>query len=140
MSAHGLARNWWLLVLRSFSAVLFGLAAWVWPNLALLALIFFVGIYLLTDGVFAIIAGLNRHNGSQFWWLSILEGTIGIVAGTLVLLWPRLTALALLYVIAAWAIVTGLVAIVAAIRLRKDIADEGLLALSGVLSAVLGMV
>jgi len=87
-----------------------------------------------------VIAGLTRHNGSQPWWLLLIEGSVGILAGVLTFLSPGLTAIALLYLIAAWAIVTGMVEIVSAIRLRADIKNEGLLALSGVLSVVLGVV
>jgi uncharacterized membrane protein HdeD (DUF308 family) len=140
MSAHSLARSWWLIVLRGVCAVLFGLAAWVWPNLTLMALIFFLGVYLLTDGLLAIIAGLSRYEGSQVWWLLPIEGAIGIVTGTWALLSPGLTAITLLYLIAAWAIVTGMITIIAAIRLRAEIDREVLLALSGVLSVALGMI
>ncbi len=140
MSAHSLARNWWLVVLRGLVSVLLGLTAIIWPNLALTALVFLLGIYLLGDGLLAVSAGLSRHNGSQVWWLLLVEGSVGILAGVLALLSPSLTAITLLYLVAAWAILTGMTAIVSAIRLRKDIADEGLLALSGVLSVVLGMI
>lgn len=140
MSAHSLAQRWWLIVLRGLCAVLFGLAAIIWPNLALTALVFLLGMYLLSDGLLAVGAGLSRHDTSQFWWLLLIEGATSIVAGVWTLLSPGLTALALLYLIAAWAVITGMVAIVSAIRLRKEIETEGLLALSGVLSVALGMV
>lgn len=139
MSVHALARSWWLIVLRGLVSVLLGLAAIVWPNLALVALVFFLGIYLLVDGLLAVSAGLSRHNGSQVWWLLLVEGATGIIAGAWTLLSPGLTALALLYLIAAWAILTGIVVIVSAIRLRAEISNEGLLALSGILSIALGL-
>ena len=139
-SAQSLARNWWLIVLRGSVSVLLGLSAIFWPNPSRTALVFLLGVYLLVDGLLIVSASLSRHNGSQLGWLLLMEGSIGIVAGTWTLLSPGLTALALLYVIAAWAIVTGMVAILTAIRLRTEIADEGLLALSGVLSVALGLV
>jgi uncharacterized membrane protein HdeD (DUF308 family) len=126
--------------MRGLFAVLFGLAALAWPKPALAALVFLLGVYLLTDGILAVMAGLTRHNGSQPWWLLLIEGSVGILAGVLTFLSPVITAIALVYLIAAWAIVTGMVEIVSAIRLRAEIDNEGLLALSGVLSAALGMV
>ena len=140
MSAHGLAQVWWLIALRGLLAVSFGLAALIWPNLTLVSLVFLFGAYLLADGLLAVIAGLTRHNGSRPWWLLLIEGFIGIAAGVLTFLSPGLTAIALLYLIAVWAVVTGMVEIVSAIRLRADIKNERLLALSGVLSVVLGVV
>jgi uncharacterized membrane protein HdeD (DUF308 family) len=140
MSALGLARNWWLLVLRGLSAILFGLAVWVWPNLTLATLALFLGIYLLLDGVFAISAGLGRYKGSQPWWWLLIEGAFGLAAGTFALLSPHLSAFTILYLLAVWAISTGLLAIMAAIQLRKEVVDEGLLALSGVLTVGLGMI
>jgi uncharacterized membrane protein HdeD (DUF308 family) len=116
------------------------LAALIWPNLTPVSLVFLFGAYLLADGLLAVIAGLTRHNGSRPWWLLLIEGFMGIAAGVLTFLLPGLTAIALLYLIAAWAIVTGMVEIVSAIRLRADIKNEGLLGLSGVLSVVLGVV
>jgi len=139
MSVHGLARSWWLIVVRGLVSVLLGLVAMIWPGLALTALVIFLGSYLLVDGFLAISAGLSRHNGSKLWWFLLVEGAISILTGAWALLSPSLTALALLYLIAAWAIITGIVTIVSAIRLRAEIHNEGLLALSGVLSVALGM-
>jgi len=140
MSAYGLARNWWLMVLRGLCAVGLGLAALVRPNLTLVALVLLFGVYLLVDGLLAVIAGLTRSKGSRPWWLLLIEGLIGIGAGVVAVLSPGLTAIALLYLLAAWAILTGALEIVSAIRLRKDIESEGLLALSGILSITLGAV
>lgn len=121
MSAYGLARNWWLIVLRGLCAVVVGLAILFWPNLTLVVLVLLCGAYLLADGILAVIAGLTRHNGSQSWWLLVIEGVLGIGTGVLTFLAPSLTALVLLYLIAAWALITGMVKIVSAIRLRKTL-------------------
>lgn len=139
MSTYGLARNWWVMLLRGLCAIGFGLAAFIWPNLTLVALAVLFGAYLLADGILAVIAGLTRPPGSQSWWLLLIEGLIGFLAGGVIFLLPNLTVIALLYLIAAWAIITGMVEIVSAIRLRADIQNEGLLALSGVLSVGLGV-
>lgn len=140
MSAYDLARNWWLMVLRGLFAVLFGLAALAWHNPALAALVLLFGVYSMADGLLAVIAGLTRHNGSLPWWLLLMEGSAGVLVGVLTLLLPGLTAITLLYLIATRAIITGIVEIVSAIRLRAEIDNEGFLAVSGVLSAALGMV
>jgi uncharacterized membrane protein HdeD (DUF308 family) len=140
MSAYDLARNWWLMVLRGLLTILFGLAALAWqtPSLAALGLLF--GVYFLSDGLLAVIAGSTRHDGSHPWWLLLIEGSAGILAGGLAFLSPGLTTTTLLYLLAAWAIIIGMVEIVSAVRLRAEIDNEWFLAVKGVLSAALGLV
>ncbi len=139
MSAYGLARFWWWILLRGLFAVLFVLAACFGTNLILVALVLFFGAYSLADGILAVIAGLTRHTGSRPWWLLLIEGLIGIVAGVVSFLSPGLTALVLLYLIVAWAIVTGTLETISAIRWRRVIEKAGLLALSCILSVALGV-
>jgi uncharacterized membrane protein HdeD (DUF308 family) len=127
------------MLLRGLCAIVFGAAAFIWPNLTLVVLVMLFGAYLLADGLLAVIAGLTRHHRSRPWWLLLIEGLTGLLAGGVLFLLPDLTVVALLYLIATWAIITGAVEIVSAIRLRADIQNEGLLALSGVLSVVLGV-
>jgi uncharacterized membrane protein HdeD (DUF308 family) len=133
-----LATNWWALLLRGVAAVLFGLAALFWPGLTLVVLIVFFGAYTLVDGIFAIVAGI-RGSGSRR-WLLLAEGVLGILAGLIALFWPGITALVLLYVIAAWAVFTGILKGVMAIWLRREIENEWLLVLSGVLSVLFGVI
>jgi uncharacterized membrane protein HdeD (DUF308 family) len=134
-----LARNWWVLAIRGVAAILFGIAAFVWPGITLAVLVLLFGAYALVDGIFAVIAGIAAHEEQHRWWLLILEGLAGIVIGVLTFLYPGITALVLLYFIAAWAIVTGAFEIAAAIRLRKEIVDEWLLVLAGIASMLLGI-
>lgn len=135
-----LARNWWALALRGLSAVIFGLLAFAWPGITLGVLVLFYGAFALIDGLLAIAAAIFGREGSNLpWWALLLEGMLGIGAGLLTFAWPGITALVLLYLIAAWAIVTGIFEIIAAIRLRKEIEGELWLALSGVLSIVFGV-
>jgi uncharacterized membrane protein HdeD (DUF308 family) len=139
MTVETLARNWGLIVWRGIAGVLFGLAAFVWPGLTFVALVYLFGAYALVDGGFAAITGLTRIGSSTRWWVFLLEGLVGIAVGLVTFLWPGITALALIYMIAAWAIVTGAFEIAAAVRLRREIDNEWLLALSGVLSILLGV-
>lgn len=134
-----LARNWWALVLRGIVAILFGVMAFAWPGLTLEALVLLFGAYAFVDGAFAVAAALSGRTGGTPWWAMLLEGLIGIAAGIATVAWPGLTALALLYMIAGWAVATGVLQIVAAIRLRREIEGEWALILSGVLSVLLGV-
>ena len=134
-----LARYWWVLVLRGVLAVLFGIAAWVWPGLTLTVLVAFFGAYALVDGVFAVVAGIASYGENRRWWAELLVGIAGIVAGIMTWVWPGLTTLALLYLIAAWAIATGVFEIAAAIELRRAIENEWLLGLGGLASVLFGL-
>ena len=132
-----LAQNWWTLALRGLAAVIFGILAYVWPDITFTVLVLFFGAYALWDGVFALI-GAFRTAGERRWML-ILEGLVGIAAGIVTFIWPGAATLAILTIIAAWAIVTGVFEIIAAIRLREEIEGEWLMLLSGLLSVLFGI-
>ena len=133
-----LARNWWALALRGLLAVIFGILAWIWPDLTLRVLVIFFGAYALVDGVFALVAAARgERQGSR--WPLVIEGVAGVLAGLATLVWPDLTARVLLYLIAAWAIVTGVIEIVATIHLRREIENEVLLGLGGLASVLFGV-
>lgn len=134
-----LARNWWVLALRGVFAIIFGILALVWPLTALITLVLLFGAYALVDGVFAVIAGIASIGRDQRWWAMLLEGLAGIIIGLLTFFWPGNTALILLYFIAAWALITGVLEIVAAIQLRRLITNEWMLILGGVLSIIFGV-
>jgi uncharacterized membrane protein HdeD (DUF308 family) len=136
-------RYWWVVALRGVAAVLFGLMALIWPGITLFALVVVFGAYALVDGVLTLVAAVGRRNGAagaggDRVWL-IVQGIASIVIGILALVWPSITALALLWVIAAWAVVTGVLEIVAAVRLRRELRREWLLGLSGVLTVLFGL-
>jgi uncharacterized membrane protein HdeD (DUF308 family) len=131
--------NWWALAVRGVAAILFGLAALIWPGLTLAVLIILYGAYAVVDGAFAIVAGLRAGSGTRR-WLLLAEGALGILAGLIAVLWPDITALVLLYIISFWAIFGGLLRIVGAILLRREIDNEWSMALSGVLWMLLGIV
>ena len=133
-----LSRNWWVLALRGVLGILFGIVAFVWPGATLAALILVFGAYVFVDGIFAVVAGIGMRRQMDRWWLIVLEGAAGIILGVLTFRSPDTTALVLLTFIAAWSIVTGIFEIATAVRLRKLIANEWLLILSGVVSIIFG--
>jgi uncharacterized membrane protein HdeD (DUF308 family) len=134
-----LARNWWMFLVRGLLGMLFGVLTFLQPGISLAALVLLFGAYSFADGIFAVVSAMRRRTGAGPWWLILIEGLAGIGVGVMTLLWPGVTAVVLLWLIAAWAIVTGVFEIGAAIRLRKVIAHEWLLALSGVASIALGV-
>jgi uncharacterized membrane protein HdeD (DUF308 family) len=137
-----LSRHWWAVALRGVTAILFGVLALVWPEITVFALVIVFGAYALVDGAFTLVAafgnrGGGRTPGSRAWLFA--RGVAGILTGIIAAVWPGITALALLWMIALWAMVTGVFDIVAAFQLRKQMRREWLLALSGALSVVFGV-
>src|SRR5215510_7164577 len=133
-----LGRNWWLVLLRGIAAIIFGALAWAWPGVTLITLVLFWGAYALVDGVAALWGGWQTKDGGKVMWQVVLIGVLGIAAGIFTFVAPGLTAFVLLIIIAVWAIVNGVFQIAAAIRLRKEIANEWLMILSGALSIAFG--
>jgi len=134
------ARNWGALVVRGIFAIAFGVLAFLWPGITLEVLVLLFGAYALMDGIFAIVAAMDGQTRTQPWWALVVEGMLGIGAGVATFAWPGITALVLLYIIAFWAVVTGLSEVIAAMQLRRHIDNEWALALSGILSLVFGAV
>jgi uncharacterized membrane protein HdeD (DUF308 family) len=133
---HTLVKNWWALALRGFFAVLFGILTFLLPGITLVTLVLLFGAYALADGIFNVIAFFRV---ASHHWALLIEGVIGIIAGVLTFAWPAITAIVLLYLIAFWAIFTGVFEIVAGIRLRKVITNEWLMIVIGVLSLAFGV-
>ena len=132
-------RSWGWIVLRGVAAIVFGVLAFVWPGLTLSVLVLLWGAYALADGLLALLAAFKMRDGGKPMWALVLIGLIGIAAGVVTFVRPQMTALALLAFIAAWAVITGVLQVVAAIRLRKMIANEWMLGLSGLLSIAFGV-
>jgi uncharacterized membrane protein HdeD (DUF308 family) len=133
-----LARNWWSLAVRGTAAILVGLVTFVWPGITLTGLVFLFGAYAFLDGVFSVAGMVKAVRSHERWGSLLLEGVAGLLAALVTVVWPAITAVSLLYVVAAWALITGVVEIAAAIRLRKHISGEWMLVLSGVLSLAFG--
>lgn len=139
------ARYWWVLLLRGVLAIGFGIVALIWPAITVLALVIVFGAYALVDGILDVVVGVGgragetRLGGADRVWL-VLMGLLGIGAGLIAFFWPQITAIALLWVIAFWAIVSGLLEIATAWRLRAELDNEWMWVLAGVLSIALGVV
>jgi uncharacterized membrane protein HdeD (DUF308 family) len=138
-----LSRFWWVLVLRGVLAILFGISAFVWPGLTLVTLVTLFAAYAFVDGIFDVIHAISHRQEIEHWGLLLIEGLFGIAFGVLAFQSPELTTLVggviVAFYIAAWAIVTGAMRIAMAVRLRKEIEGEWLLALSGAVSILFGI-
>ena len=133
-----IARHWWVHVLRGVLAILFGLAALLWPGITLGILVILFGAYILVEGLLAF-ASAFQSRAEPGWWLLLLEGLAGVIIAVCAFAWPVLTAHVLLILIALWALITGILELVAAYRLRKDIQGEWVLAVGGILSLLIGL-
>jgi uncharacterized membrane protein HdeD (DUF308 family) len=133
-------RSWWVLALRGILGILFAVLALMWPSLTLLTLVSLFAAYALLGGIASVVGALRNRRQDDDWWLMLLLGVVSIGAGVLSIMNPAVTALVLVLVMGANALVTGVLDIVAAIRLRKAIKGEWLLALNGVASVVFGAI
>jgi uncharacterized membrane protein HdeD (DUF308 family) len=137
---HALADRWWLLLLRGIAAILFGILAFIWPGLTLVTLVLMFGAFALVDG--AIVLGAAFSGAAKpvpTWWL-ILVGLLGIAAGIVTFLWPGMSAILLVVFIGAWAVAHGIFEIIGAIQLRKEIENEWMLILGGIISVIFGII
>ncbi|MBK7935767.1 MAG: HdeD family acid-resistance protein [Lewinellaceae bacterium] len=133
-----LTRFWWVLVLRGLVSILFAAFAFFNPELAFEALIVVFGVFLLADGISAVYLGVRMRGHDDDWWITLLEGALGVGLGLIALLNPELTAEGLVLVLAVWLLVTGVFEIGTAVKLRKEIDNEWLLGLAGAVSLLLG--
>jgi uncharacterized membrane protein HdeD (DUF308 family) len=134
-----LANNWWSLVVRGLFAILLGILTLALPGITVGALVLLFGAYAFIDGILSIVGAWKASKAHERWGILVLEGLVGIGAAVVTFAWPAITALVLVYIIAAWAIVTGIFELIAAVRLRKLISGEWLLALAGIASVIFGI-
>lgn len=132
-----ITRMWWLVLVRGIAAVVFGILALVWPGLTVIVLVIFFGAYAIVSGIASLTAGF-RHGARSRGWL-IGSGVLGILAGIVAFVWPGITSLALLWVVAFWAVFSGVSEIVAGVHMRKVIDNEWILIVGGILSVVFGI-
>jgi uncharacterized membrane protein HdeD (DUF308 family) len=131
--------HWRVVALRAAAALVFALAALIRPELTLTVLVLIFGAYAFVDGVLALVLGLWRFDDMTRWWVMLLEGVTGIAFGTIAFVRPGATTLAVLYLVAAWAFVTGVLEMFAAVSLRRIIAGERALMLGGFVSVLLSV-
>lgn len=132
------ARSWWALILRGICGVLFGVLAFIWPGITLSVLVILFGAYAFVDGLINLIGAVRAIEAHERWAPLIVEGIFGILAGILTVFWPGITLIFLIYLIAIWSFVTGFLEIAAAMRLRRYVANEWILVVSGVASIIFG--
>lgn len=130
---------WWVVVLRGILAIGFGILALVWPDITLLTMLILFGAFALVDGVSNLIYAFDARGEGRSPWFFVVQGLLGIAAGFVIVAWPDISALTLLYLIAAWAIITGLFEITAAVELRKVVGNEWMLGIAGVGSVLFGV-
>jgi uncharacterized membrane protein HdeD (DUF308 family) len=133
-----LARNWALVLLRGAMAVAFAVLAFLWPDVTIASLVLLFAAYMLVDGVFAVASGLRAARKNERWIWFVLEGVADLAAGVLALIWPEITVLVFVLVIAAWALVSGLLTLMAAFRLSMS-HGRGWLVLAGIVSLAWGL-
>jgi len=131
--------TWGGLALRGLIAIVFGILALARPGASALALVYLFGAYAVVDGIFALVASYHEKELGGQWWPMMLVGFVGIAVGVFTFLRPAVTAFGLVYYVAFWTMLTGILEIAAAVRLRKVIRGEWLLALGGILSIVVGI-
>jgi len=140
MLIEALKRHWWVPVLRGIAAIIFGIMAFVYPGLTVAVLVLLFGAWVLVDGVFRVIGAIGHRDSDKEWGFDLVIGIMGIIIGFLTFHAPRITALALIIYIAAWALMIGATEIALAIKLRREIKGEWFLILMGLCSIIFAIV
>ncbi|GHO51903.1 HdeD family acid-resistance protein [Ktedonobacter robiniae] len=137
--AYGTMGSTWLMAIRGVVAIIFGIAALLWPGRTLLILVYLFGAFAIVDGILAAVASVQLRHLTNYWWIILLEGIFGIIIGIASFALPGVTALALLFLVAIWAILTGILELVSAFSGRAPVRREWAMGIAGVLSIVLGI-
>ncbi len=141
IGAQFITSHWWVILLRGILAILFGVCAIAFPGLMAVVFVYLFAGYACADGILNLVAAVRfAHPDTGRWWWMIAQGAIGIAIAIITVLYFNITALALGTLVAVWAIVTGILEIAAAVRLRKDIPNEIFLIVIGALSVFVGIV
>ena len=134
-----LSVSWWILLLRGVISILFGIAAYMWPGITLVTLVSLFGAFAFVDGCFGVFQAFSGRQEDEHWWVLLLEGLLGIAFGLIAFTAPGITATVLILYIGFWAMATGVLRIVLAVRLRKEIDGEWWMVLAGLISIVFGV-
>lgn len=131
---------WWMVLLRGIIALLFGIVAVAWTHIAIYFLIYLFGAFILVDGIMGVILAFQERRVYSRWWLILIGEIIGIILAFMVFFWPGGAVLVLTYLIAAWAIITGIIAIISAFFVSTGFGREWTLVVGGALSVILGII
>jgi uncharacterized membrane protein HdeD (DUF308 family) len=137
--ADTLCQHWGIVLVRGIAAIAFGLLTWIRPDITLATLVLFFGAYALLDGILETVTAIRGRHDEEHWWLLLLAGLVGVGVGVLTFMTPAITAIALLFYIAVWAIARGVLEIAVAIRVRKEMDGEWRLILAGLASVAFGV-
>jgi len=136
--AGGLRRYWWLFLIRGLFGLALGVVALVFPGATLAVAVIFIGAYLIVDGVVTVAKAVQVFRSDAHWWVLLLEGILSIAVGLAIFAWPGLSILSLAFLVGYWAIISGVLAIVTAVRLRKHVGGEWFYLLFGIVSVIFG--
>ena len=134
-----LRENWWLIALRGILGIAFGIVALLFPIATILSLVLLFSAYMLVDGAFSIVAAIRAGRRGERWGWLLANGILSLVTGALAFLWPGITALAFVIIVAAWSVVWGSIQLVSAFRLRRRKTGKGWLIFGGVMSILFGI-
>lgn len=136
-----LCGQWGLIALRGILGIVFGVLTFIWPIATILSLAIIWGVFVLADGVTALASSWRMYKNGVKWWPYLVFGLVGVLAGLMALLWPGLTALILLYVIAFWAIFGGITQLMAGINMPNKTEGENhwYLLIGGILGIIFGV-
>jgi uncharacterized membrane protein HdeD (DUF308 family) len=135
---NALTSRWWIFLIKGFAAIIFGILAFAWPGMTLIALTIVFGVYAFINGVFALAAALGGLGGSR-WWALLLEALLSLIVAFFVWTEPLMSSVTLVYVVAFWAIISGIFEIIAGIQLRDMISNEWMYILAGIVSIAFGI-
>lgn len=136
--AANVRRYWWLFLIRGLLGLALGVLAVLFPGATLAVAVILIGAYLIVDGIVTIAKAVQMMRSDAHWWVLLLEGILSVAVGVAIFAWPGLSILSLAYLVGYWAIITGVLAIVTAFRLRSHISGEWLYLLFGVVSVIFG--
>ncbi|MBU1118808.1 HdeD family acid-resistance protein [Patescibacteria group bacterium] len=139
MEKELLAQYSWVMWLRGLVAIIFGVIALFWPDVTVIVLLYVFAFYVLIDGLLSLLASIGAAKKHERWWIFIINGLISIAAGFIALFWPTITLLLLVYLIAAWALISGIFEIIAAVSIEFTKGSKWFLGIAGALSIILGI-
>ena len=133
------AKHWWQILIRGLIALIFGILVLAWPGIAIAVFVIIFGAYVFVDGIFTLVAAINYKAGAGSRTWLFIRGIAGIIVGLVIFFFPVIAAAALVILVAAWALVTGVMELIFAFKANQDTAIRWMFAISGILSLILGL-